>query len=57
MAAVAEMGVLDMVVALADDYADAFLAELGIEDAALQRTISGMLLSFLAEAVASSPHE
>jgi hypothetical protein len=59
MAAVAESGVLDRVVALADDYADAFLSELGIEDASLQSSIAGMLLSFLSEAVlvASSPHD
>lgn len=57
MASVAELGVLDVVVALADEYAVAFLHELGIEDVSLLASVSGMLLSFLSEAVVvtSSP--
>ena len=50
-------GLLDEVVTLADAYADAFLAEIGVEDPHLRRAVAGMLLSFLSEAasMASSP--
>ena len=50
-------GLLDEVVTLADAYADAFLAEIGVEDPHLRLAVAGMLLSFLSEAasMASSP--
>ena len=56
MAAVTPVGVLDEVVALADEHAEAFLREIGRDDPFLRSALAGMLLSFLSEAalVASS---